>query len=237
MYIFNLTKERKWIWYPSFYILPLIISLLINNFYFSDKGANALNRASTISISTNDGSVNQRLRYYEDVLTHMIANPFLGTGLGNWKIKSIDYDKNDIRGYVVPYHAHSDFIQLGAELGVIGFLLYLGIFLLSITFVFKLIFSSKTDLNQKLFLGLMLTSLFVYTVDANLNFPIARPQVLAPWALVMAMITFYYQSIFKREFNSIPNGRVKRVTYNSIPFFVLLLIIPSIKITNTTYSH
>ena len=174
MYIFNLTRERKWIWYPSFYILPLIISLLINNFYFSDKGANALNRASTISINTNDGSVNQRLRYYEDVLTHMIANPILGTGLGNWKIKSIDYDKNDIRGYVVPYHAHSDFIQLGAELGVIGFLLYLGIFLLSVTFVFKLFFSSKTDLNQKLFLGLMLTSLFVYSVDANLNFPISK---------------------------------------------------------------
>ena len=235
IYFFSLTKEKKWMWYPTFYILPLIISLFINSFYFSNKGASALDRASTISISTNDGSVNQRLRYYEDVLMHMIDNPFLGTGLGNWKIKSIDYDKNDIRGYVVPYHAHSDFIQLGAELGVIGFLLYLGIFVLTVVFVFKLFFSSKTDLNQKLFLGLMLTSLSVYSVDANLNFPIARPQVLAPWALVMAMITFYYQSIFKREFNSIPNGRVKRVTYNSIPFFVLLLIIPSIKITNTTY--
>ena len=38
-----------------------------------------------------------------------------GTGLGNWKIKSIDYDSKDIVGYIVPYHAHSDFIQLGAE--------------------------------------------------------------------------------------------------------------------------
>ena len=25
---------------------------------------------------------------------------FLGVGIGNWKIKSIDYDKNDINGYV-----------------------------------------------------------------------------------------------------------------------------------------
>ena len=84
---FQLNQRKKMDMVPKFYILPLIISLLINNFYFSDKGANALNRASTISISTNDGSVNQRLRYYEDVLTHMIANPFLGTGLGNWKNK------------------------------------------------------------------------------------------------------------------------------------------------------
>ena len=63
--------------------------------------------------------MNQRLRYYEDVLTHMISNPILGVGLGNWKLKSIEYDSKDIIGYVVPYHAHSDFIQLGAELGII----------------------------------------------------------------------------------------------------------------------
>ena len=35
------------------------------------------------------------------------------------------FDANDIEGYIVPYHAHSDFIQLGAELGVLGFILYL----------------------------------------------------------------------------------------------------------------
>ena len=51
----------------------------------------------------------------------MTSNPILGVGLGNWKIKSIDYDSKDIKGYVVPYHAHSDFIQLGAELGIFWF--------------------------------------------------------------------------------------------------------------------
>ena len=41
------------------------------------------------------------------------------------KLKSIEYDNRDITGYIVPYHAHSDFIQLGAELGIIGYLLIL----------------------------------------------------------------------------------------------------------------
>ena len=36
-------------------------------------------------------------------------------------------------------------------------------------------------------LFLLLISLAVYFIDANLNFPIARPQVLAPWALTMAL--------------------------------------------------
>ena len=73
-----------------------------------------------------------------------------------WCIKSIDYDSKDIVGYIVPYHAHSDFIQLGAELGVIGFLLYLGIFLLAIYYVFIIIRFSKISIEGKVFLLFML---------------------------------------------------------------------------------
>ena len=236
LYFFRVTRNKKWFWLPSFYILPLLLSLSLNSFYFSGKGADALNRASTISLSTNDGSVNQRLRYYEDVLEHMIAHPLLGTGLGNWKIKSIDYDKNEIKGYIVPYHAHSDFIQLGAELGIIGFALYLGVFVLAVFFVIKVFFSKKATIDEKLFLGLLITSLAVYSVDANLNFPIARPQVLAPWALVIAFITHYYQTIFKIQETTSSTKKSIKLFYNGFPFLIILILIPSIKITNTTYN-
>ena len=111
-----------------YYLLPMILAIILNQTFVSSKGADALSRASTISISTNDGSVNQRLRYYEDVLTHISSNPIFGVGIGNWKLTSIDYDKADITGYIVPYHAHSDFIQLGAELELLDLYLFGGIF-------------------------------------------------------------------------------------------------------------
>ena len=148
-----------------------MLAVLVNQVYLSSKGADAISRAATISISTNDGSVNQRLRYYEDVLTHLSSNPIFGVGLGNWKLKSIEYDATDILGYVVPYHAHSDFIQLGAELGIIGFILYLAIFLLAIYFSYNIIRNSKLSEKEKIFIYLILLSLGVYSVDANLNFP------------------------------------------------------------------
>ena len=74
---------------------------------------------------------------------------FLELDLGIGKIKSIDYDSKDIVGYIVPYHAHSDFIQLGAELGIIGFLLYLGIFIWAIYYVYILIRYSKITSRRK----------------------------------------------------------------------------------------
>ena len=115
----------------------MILALGLNQILTSDKGADAVSRAATISISQADGSIGKRLRYYEDVVTHFSSNPIFGVGIGNWKLSSIHYDREDIDGYIVPYHAHSDFIQLGAELGIIGFMLYLGVFLIGAYFAFN----------------------------------------------------------------------------------------------------
>jgi O-antigen ligase/Tfp pilus assembly protein PilF len=224
------TRSIKEFSFNLYYLLPLVLALVLNQILISDKGADALSRAATISVSTNDGSVNQRLRYYEDVLTHITKNPILGVGIGNWKLTSIDYDKEDITGYVVPYHAHSDFIQLGAELGFVGFLLYLGVFLFAAYFAFVILFKSDLSTDNKWFVFLLITALGVYFVDANLNFPIARPQVLAPWALTMALLSYYYHKATQKTSSPI---KVKALTF--FPLLAIGLMIPSIGITHTTY--
>jgi O-antigen ligase/Tfp pilus assembly protein PilF len=224
------TRSIKEFSFNLYYLLPLVLALVLNQILISDKGADALSRAATISVSTNDGSVNQRLRYYEDVLIHITKNPILGVGIGNWKLTSIDYDKEDITGYVVPYHAHSDFIQLGAELGFVGFLLYLGVFLFAAYFAFVILFKSDLSTDNKWFVFLLITALGVYFVDANLNFPIARPQVLAPWALTMALLSYYYHKATQKTSSPI---KVKALTF--FPLLAIGLMIPSIGITHTTY--
>jgi O-antigen ligase/Tfp pilus assembly protein PilF len=213
-----------------YYLFPMIMAITLNQTFISTKGADVLSRASTISLSTNDGSVNQRLRYYEDVLTHISSNPIFGVGIGNWKLTSIDYDKADITGYIVPYHAHSDFIQLGAELGIVGFLFYLAIFLFGAFFAFISLFKTNLNSEKKWFIFLLITSLGVYFIDANLNFPIARPQVLAPWALTMALLSFYYYENKDYNFKKISLG------LNFIyPIILIALMLFSSMITYSTY--
>ena len=237
--VFQYVKEKRWqgLLRGFYFILPLILAIGLNQLILSNsKTDSVLERASTISVSTNDGSVNQRLRYYEDVLTHILDNPIFGTGIGNWKLVSINYDKDDIKGYVVPYHAHSDFIQIGAELGFLGFFLYLGVFLFAGLAMFKIYQSKKININEKNFVFFLLIALGVYSIDANLNFPIARPQVLAPWAMVMALITFYYiktKTPKEEEIQLSPS-------WVSYVFGILgiLIFVPTLMNTNTVYkSH
>ena len=61
---------------------------------------------------------------------------------------------------IVPYHAHSDFIQLGAELGIIGFLLYLSIFILTTYYGYKVIRFSRLY---------PIKNIYIYRIDITWN--------------------------------------------------------------------
>ena len=176
IYIFDLFKNnfelKNKIKSASIILFALIVSTIFNLIVLKDTSSkNVLNRAASISLSTNDGSVNQRLRYYKQGLQQFKENPLMGVGLGNWKLNSIEYDKNDISGYVIPYHAHNDFIQILAEQGFFGMFFYLMIFLSTLAFIFKNKILDSYDTRFVVLLSMIL----VFILDSMLNFPIARP--------------------------------------------------------------
>ena len=232
----KIEKNKKFFLKIGYYLVPLILAITVNQIYFSKKGADALDRASTIALNTSDDSISKRLRYYEDVLTHMLDNPIFGTGIGNWKLESINYDRLQIDGYIVPYHAHSDFIQLGAELGFIGFFLYIAIFITAIYFCFYVVFRSQLSYDEKIFMWFLLIAIGAYLVDANLNFPIARPQELAPWAISIALINYYYVKARESD-NKLINKNNKRYELLKwiMPISILLISVPGTYMNFLTY--
>tara|TARA_Y100000022_G_C13253417_1_gene378358 strand:- start:360 stop:1616 length:1257 start_codon:yes stop_codon:yes gene_type:complete len=169
IYIFQTNNKLS---FKIKHILPIFGSILIIIFLskiISTNETDIISRASTIRLDTKDGSVNQRLRYYKQGIDYFFKNPIIGSGIGNWKILSIKYDKNDIDGYIVPYHAHNDFIQLLVELGVFGLLLYSLFIFFSLKKLFS--FSLFADKINYIYLGIA----GIYFIDSMLNFPIARP--------------------------------------------------------------
>ena len=227
LYLKSEKKNSKMLFFSSLgVLLPLLLAITINQTVLKNKGADAVSRAATIGAITTDDSITARIRYYTDVLNQFQSSPIFGVGLGNWKLKSIDFDKYDINGYVVPYHAHSDFIQLGAELGVFGFLSYLGIFFVTLFFAYKIITNTNRSLQERLFVFLLMLALGIYSVDASLNFPIARPQVLVVWTLILALIGFYYEQ---------EEVKTPKLYALSFLWISLLVLIPSLYVSNSVY--
>ena len=113
----------------------------------------------------------QRLDFYKEAINSIIHNPFIGIGLGQWKLFGIDAHKDLIQAYVIPYHAHNDFLQIGAESGIFSLVSYSLFFIFLLFIIIK---SNSTSDTISLKIPLLLTIL-VYLIDANLNFPISRP--------------------------------------------------------------
>jgi len=183
---FYKNKQTKILKDTLLIFIPILLSFLFFQFNYGDENsASVLNRVS--QVNTEDKSTQQRIRFYQHASDQIVNNPIVGVGMGNWKIKSIDYDKKDIAGYIVPYHTHNDFLEFGAEMGIIGLLLYLGIFIL----LAKVII---TKLRHQIFktevfpfeLVLLLGGL-IYFVDANLNFPHARVVMQMPFIIYLAL--------------------------------------------------
>jgi len=165
-------------------ILTIFFSFNLPTFLNGDR--NEKNKELITSTKDNDQSSNQRLRYYKAGIKQLISNPLLGVGFGNWKLESIKYDKEASIEYIVPYHMHNDFLQFGAELGLIGIILYLLFFCSSF---FKYLIDLKNFKIRHDSKALVIFLFFTYMFfDSNLNFPFARPMIYIQFLLFIAFI-------------------------------------------------
>ena len=94
---------------PIMVVLALVF--VANNFLFQSNSAALESRVEDIVNYKDDYSAQSRLRYYSHGVQQIIHNPLMGCGIGNWKIKSIDYDRENIKNYVVPFTLHNDFLE------------------------------------------------------------------------------------------------------------------------------
>ena len=176
--------------YSGYLTLIIILGYISASLFLGTQNtANPINRVQSIFVEEESSST--RIRYYTFAVKDFIANPIIGYGLGNFKIISIERDKENIRSYTIPYVMHNDFLEVAVELGIIGFTLFLLIFIYPIYFLIK-----RTKIkNLKTEHLVLLSIIFVYVVDSNLNFPFTRSASLLYLALVLGMFNNYLNPI------------------------------------------
>lgn len=168
--------------------LSLLAPFLLNSLIQSNNENDVVNRLETLA-NSNDGSVNERLSFYKFSIRSIIENPIIGMGYGNWKIESIPSALDQKFTYVVPYHSHNDFLQLGAELGLIGLLLYVFIFCFAFHMLFKLY---KIRAIDKLQVEAIFLFFIIYLIDSNLNFPISRVIIQTILLVILSFLIVEY---------------------------------------------
>ena len=155
--------------------LPLLIGLILNNLESGLSTSQSFqSRLSTLNEIQEDRSLSQRVRYYKAAFESFLEKPIMGKGIGTWEFESIPYERLEMDNYVVPYHAHNDYLELVAETGIIGVILYFGMIFFICYHLLRKILDRDSDQDTKLFSIFLIISLIIYLIDSLFNFPFDR---------------------------------------------------------------
>ena len=212
------TKTKTFLYKPLYYVVPFSIVFIITELIF-----NTLRMSYRTSQIIERGS-QSRLEYWSDAIQAILDYPLFGLGIGNWKILSISYGADYIEGYTVPHHAHNDFLQIAAEIGIIGGLIFLCIPLYIIYYIYKSYIINKTkEINYRLIF--ILLAIIVYCADSSLNFPFSRPIQSATYFTLIGIASSF---VIKHSYNLIDKFFSSKILAFIIVTFSMCTVIISI---------
>jgi len=236
-------KEHKKIF---IFILALIVLV---TFLFAIP--NPLNKPGTviskiksrISISqfAKGSSLKRREAIWKFTSLMIKDHPLLGSGIGTYKYNSLSYqakffeqaESRSIYPHGFADKAHNEYLQLWAELGIVGLGIFIWLMVSYFSYGIKLLRKIKDSYKRGIIIGLM-GSIMAVLVDGIFGFPLHLPATIVLFWLVLALTiaTIKIEAdggknyIIKKNLN--PISRFKSLLYI---FIILLTVFLCITVT------
>lgn len=203
LFIILIKGTRPILMQLALFIIPVIIAFFCANMVLDNalKLNDAQGNYGTVSKRVADITISKgsdRLHLWSSAIDYFTKHPVIGGGYGNWKLASIPYEKEFTNDLFVPYHSHNDFLEMFADLGFIGGLLYLGLFFLVFLFTLRIWFN-KQYMKYHFIATISFMAITCYFVDAFLNFPTERTSMQTMLALSAALVFAPYSLLISKN--------------------------------------
>jgi len=219
----------------AYFILPLVFAFFAANGMlakavdiqgFQGGYGTITKRVGDINVASEQ---NSRIKLWKAAIDYASKHPFTGAGYGNWKLASIPYEKEYANDLYVPYHCHNDYIEMFADIGVIGGISFAALFVLLGYTVLQFWKKSK-DNDHKLSTAIALMAIACYFVDAFFNFPAERTSMQTMFALSAALL---FLPIY---FTDSINTKQQNFKGSLLLFIPLILVVGAIYVNFQTYT-
>ncbi len=222
-------KNQKW-------LLVLIISFLIITIIYStdnplNKSVITVPQRALSTFDEQDPSINTRLLMWETTLEMIKNKPILGSGIGTFKMNYLDYQAGFLQKF--PYYikysgkageAHNEYLQMAAELGILG----LGIFL-SILFVFYSLtlnyLKKKNNNKNKIIIFGLITGITCFLIHSMFTFPFHVPVLGSTFFILLGLTIVYINRFGLNEVDTKNIIRSKLNTNNSKVKITIIILI------------
>jgi len=220
----------------AYFILPLVFAFFAANGMltkavdvqgFQGGYGSVTKRVGDINVASEQ---NSRIKLWKAAIDYASKHPILGAGYGNWKLASIPYEKEYANDLFVPYHCHNDYIEMFADLGMIGGISYAALFIILGVTTIQFWKKSKDNPHQ-LMIAIAIMAIACYFVDAFFNFPAERTSMQTMFALSAALL---FLPIYIKDANT--SEPKKAFNYSMLLCIPLLLIVGAIYVNYQTYT-
>ena len=211
-------------------VLAFGIFSFVQNYLYPQQVRQSTSFGARLAEVTNQENTSNNLRKTAWVITatDMIPNdPLLGVGIGNWKVRFLQYENSYSPHYIYMYKNHNDFLELTAEAGIFAGLAFLAIFLLAAYYFLRGTYKNKNPEQEQWFF-LPLFGLFAYSFDAFFNFPQDRPEIQALFGIYVGIavgLAVLYFSKKKAEERKLPMSIVGFIGAVAVVAMVLNVVV------------
>lgn len=187
--------------YKKIFIFILVLVILLTFLFVLP---NPLNKPGTaiskikerISISqfAQDFALRRRIATWKFTIMMIKDHPLLGSGIGTFKYNSLAYqaeffnqeNNRSLYPYGVADKAHNEYLQLWAELGIVGLAIFIWLIFNYFNYAIKLLKKIKDNYYQGIVIGLM-GAVVAVLIDGIVGFPLHLPATLVLFWLVLGL--------------------------------------------------
>ena len=190
-------KEHKKIFIFILALIILVTFLFVLPSPLNEPGTVISKIKGRISISqfTSGSSLKRREAIWGFTALMVKDHPLLGSGLGTFKYNSLSYqaqffDQGENRRlypYGIADKVHNEYLQLGAEIGILGLGIFFWLIITYFNYGIKLLKRLKDKYKQGIIIGLM-GGIVAVLIDAIFGFPLHLPATLVLFWLFIGLI-------------------------------------------------
>lgn len=174
-----------------------IIAINVTKQGFTNNLDKVSQRFMSMSYSESKKAGNERLPAWFNTLEMIKEHPVAGVGIGQWAVHyPLYYDRVEkdkiFNEQIRLRHLHNEYLEIFANVGIIGYAFLLWLAYLVITTSYKILANVNSE-NRYLILGMVL-ALTGFTVTSNFTFPI---KVYSPAVYSLVYIALIANSYFR----------------------------------------
>jgi O-antigen ligase len=254
--IFVITKYKLWIlckenkkWLFALLIIFIIITVIYSTENLINKSQlTVTERALSTFDVIQDPSINARFHIWRITFEMIKDSPVLGLGIGTYKYHYLNYQADylqnhpqDIRFIGKAAEAHNEYLQLAAEIGIVGLGAFSVIIFLFYFSIYQYFERNKINENILVIIGLLM-GITCFLIHCLFTFPFHVPVLGATFFILLALSIvhihlteenkkdYYKQNLITIKFNLNPI-----LKYFSITLMILLVIFGAWKLAFKPY--